>query len=90
MFEFQNKDKAFCTGLPRIIDNGISLIGENFFAMERLGFSLNDIIKKNKLKFSYQQVCALGVQLIQALENFHDIGFVHCDLKPDNILFGLP
>ena len=73
-----------------IVDNGMSVNGEEFFVMERLGVSLVDILKRNKLKFSYQQTIALGVQLIQALEKFHDLGYVHCDLKPDNILFGLP
>ena len=58
--------------------------------MERLGVSLLDVIKKNKLKFSDQQVVALGVQLINAIEKFHELGYVHCDLKPDNIMFGLP
>ena len=33
---------------------------------------------------------ALGVQLIDAIEKFHELGYVHCDLKPDNIMFGLP
>ena len=88
--KFQGKDKSFCKGLPVIIDNGMSLNGEDFFVMERLGVSLVDILKRNKLKFSYLQTCALGVQIVQALEKFHDLGYVHCDLKPDNILFGLP
>ena len=58
--------------------------------MERLGVSLVDILKRNRLKFSFDQIIPLGVQLINAIEKYHDLGYVHCDLKPDNILFGLP
>ena len=41
------------------------------------------------MKFCYQQVVGLGIKLIKIIEKFHDLGFVHCDIKPDNILFGL-
>jgi serine/threonine protein kinase len=30
----------------------------------------------------------MGLQLIDLLEKFHDQGFIHCDLKPDNIMIG--
>ena len=57
--------------------------------MERLGVSLVDVLKRNRLQFSYEQVISLGVQIISSIEQLHDLGYVHCDLKPDNILFGL-
>ena len=72
------------------MDSGVSNLQEDFFVMERLGVSLVDILKRNRLKFSYDQVIPLGVQLISTIEKYHELGYVHCDLKPDNILFGLP
>jgi len=79
-----------CKGLPVVKDHGnLPEKREKYFVMERLGVSLVDIIKKTHLRFSYQQIIALGCQLLTALENFHDLGYVHCDIKPDNILFGL-
>lgn len=56
--------------------------------MERLGISMVDVIKKNKLVFSYAQVISLSCQLITSLESLHSLGYVHCDIKPDNIMFG--
>jgi casein kinase 1/casein kinase I family protein HRR25 len=57
--------------------------------MERLGVSLVEVIKRNALKFSYVQIISFGCQMLDALESLHELGFVHCDIKPDNILFGL-
>ena len=45
----QQEDPSFCKGLPIIIDNGVSNNNEEFFVMERLGVSLVDILKRNRL-----------------------------------------
>ena len=63
----QMKDKSYCIGLPQIIDSGVSINQEEFFVMERLGVSLVDVLKRNRLKFSYDQVISLGVQLIDSI-----------------------
>lgn len=61
---------------------------DKYFVMERLGVSLNDVIRRNSFKFSLQQVVALGCQLVDAFESLHSLGYIHCDLKSDNILMG--
>jgi serine/threonine protein kinase len=30
----------------------------------------------------------MGVRLVDLLERFHDQGYIHCDIKPDNIMIG--
>jgi serine/threonine protein kinase len=30
----------------------------------------------------------MGIKLVDLLEVFHDQGFLHCDIKPDNIMIG--
>ena len=61
LYKMQMKDKTYCQGLPKIIDSGLSINQEEFFVMERLGVSLVDVLKRNRLKFSYDQVVSLGV-----------------------------
>ena len=36
-----------------------------------------------------REVCQIGVDLLTALEELHSIGYLHNDIKPDNVLFGL-
>ena len=38
--------------------------------------------------FSRQCVVSIGLQMIDLLEQFHSLGYVHSDLKPDNVLVG--
>ena len=59
---------------------------QHYIVLELLGLSIKDILKKNKRHFSIKCVMTMGLQLLDLLEKFHGEGFIHCDLKPDNIL----
>lgn len=56
--------------------------------MEHLGPDVNAISISNHKTYSIGQVVGLGLQLVDALESFHSLGFVHNDLKPPNIMVG--
>jgi serine/threonine protein kinase len=30
----------------------------------------------------------MAIQLVDLMESFHDQGYIHCDIKPDNIMIG--
>ena len=32
------------------------------------------------------RVVNIGVELLECLEKLHDAGYVHCDIKPDNVM----
>lgn len=48
-----------------------------------MGKSLWDIKKKS---LSIVCVAQIGIQLVEALKELHEAGFVHADIKPDNFL----
>ena len=59
-----------------------------FIIMERLGNDLDFYQKRHNSKFDYKTVNQIGIQIIKILEQFHSIGYVYNDLKPENICVG--
>eukprot|EP00177_Eucheuma_denticulatum_P005960 GFKZ01010866.1.p1 GENE.GFKZ01010866.1~~GFKZ01010866.1.p1 ORF type:complete len:349 (-),score=47.59 GFKZ01010866.1:311-1357(-) len=58
--------------------------------LQRLGRSLEDIrAAQPDACLPVQQVVQVGVQCLDALERLHGLGFIHCDVKPENILAGV-
>jgi len=57
--------------------------------MELLGTTLLSYFQKCGFSFSLKTVLLIADQLIEALADMHSQGFLHLDLKPDNIIFGL-
>lgn len=54
---------------------------------EVLAMNLYEFLKSNKFKsLSTGLVRRFAIQILQALKFQKDLGIVHCDLKPENVL----
>jgi len=60
----------------------------HFLVMDYMGLSFDKIFKNNNQKFSLKTVAMLAIDLLSILETFHDLSFIHRDLKPNNIVIG--
>lgn len=58
---------------------------DNYVITERFGSDMRSLITNDTI-LKTPNVLA---KLVTAVDCFHRLGFVHCDLKPHNILFGL-
>ena len=72
-------------GIPKVITFGYN--GKyNILVEELLGKSLFDI--KLTHKFTIKDICLIGIQTLKIIEYIHSQYFIHCDIKPQNILVG--
>jgi serine/threonine protein kinase len=70
-------------------DNGI-FMDHKYLLMELIGTDLDDLKKQRKNeRISIKSVLMIGLQVVDRLEALHRIGYLHRDVKPDNIAIGL-
>ena len=76
--------------IVRVYDMGLSA-GQYYYAMESLPkHSLYDEVLSHRDGIEEDRVLEIGIQLASALAYMHERGFLHRDIKPDNILFASP
>ncbi|XP_040175275.1 casein kinase 1-like protein HD16 [Anopheles arabiensis] len=74
-------------GWPRLIDAG-TYRKRDVLVLVRLGPSLQELLDLCGGRFGLKTVSQLALQLLARPETFHELGYVHCDMKPDNVLLG--
>jgi casein kinase 1 len=57
--------------------------------MDRLGMSVSDLLRIRGGKLGVSTIRNIGLQVLRKLVAMHELGIVHNDIKPDNLLFGL-
>lgn len=74
-------------GFPRFYER-IEQDNFSYIVMQRLGSSLYKLLKSNGGKFSIPTVAVIGIQICTRLEELHKLGYLHRDIKPQQILIG--
>ncbi|XP_010690200.2 casein kinase 1-like protein HD16 [Beta vulgaris subsp. vulgaris] len=89
-YEWQVYNKLVgCHGVPRVHYKGSQ--GDFYImVMDMLGPSLWDAWNKNSQSMSTEMVACIAAEAISILKSIHSRGYVHGDVKPENILLGPP
>jgi len=74
-------------GIPRVFWHGYEC-EFRVMAFELLGPNLEDLFNYCGRRFSLKTVLMLADQLISRFQYIHSKGFIHRDIKPDNLLMG--
>ena len=60
-----------------------------YIVFNRYGKDVHKYLSESSdTQLSVSTVCKIGIQLLEQLKTIHDMGYIHCDLKPDNIIVG--
>lgn len=55
--------------------------------MEKLEIPLSEVFYANHSYFQKVDILKLGIQMVKNVRELHSIGYVHLDLKLDNLMF---
>ncbi|UMM25816.1 hypothetical protein L5515_005480 [Caenorhabditis briggsae] len=80
-----SKTRHFC----ELIDSG-QTADYSWIVMTLIGPSLDSVRRMLNKQFSKPCVINMAVQILEAVEIMHEVGFIHRDLKPGNICTGNP
>ncbi|KRZ79695.1 putative serine/threonine-protein kinase [Trichinella papuae] len=66
------------------------LNGCHYLVMDLLGPNLDELLQNSAEKqFTEKNAIYLAIQMLEAVEDIHNAGYLHCDIKPSNITVGL-
>lgn len=72
---------------PAYIDSGINKKYEvNYLIMSYFGASLGEIHDYHDSNLGIEVVYNLALKMLESIKSFHNFGFVHRDIKPNNFL----
>lgn len=81
------KPRKKYSDFPKLLWHGL-FDGYHTEVLQCLGSSLLDLLLEGGRKFSLKTVLLLADQMLPTLESLHEEGYVHKDLKPDNLVMG--
>lgn len=74
-------------GFPRMRFHG-TVRCFNFIIIDLLGENLEQVLQNSNETLSEKFVLTFGIQVLTRIEQLHSLGYVHSDIKPENLMTG--
>lgn len=75
--------------VPHLLASGRHADSVNYMVMELLGDNLSVLRRRQaNHRFSLLTTMQLGIQMLRALKEVHELGYLHRDIKPGNFVMG--
>lgn len=79
-------------GFAKFYYNEVTRDPLGILILEMLGRSISDVLgeylRKNSRHFSNKRIMKIGIQAVHHIRMLHSVGYMHEDIKPNNILVG--
>lgn len=77
-----------CVHIPKIYKGGLYKNTWYYIVMECMSASLEKLFNDANHYFTKKTCMQLMIQMLTVMEQIHDAGVIHRDIKPDNFMFG--
>lgn len=74
--------------MPRVYEYVDNPGGQSFIVMELMSHNLANFKKQMGDRFTYELAINLLLQMLKAIEDLHNRGYIHRDIKPSNFVMG--
>ena len=72
--------------IASVVDRGETIDGEQYLAMEYVEAPTLEQVLEREISLSLKRTARICSQIADAIEHVHDVGYIHNDLKPSNVL----
>ena len=83
------KSLDICDGIPRVLAHSLEPNTRyQMLVFPYMGMCLKSAFSQRHNKFKSYEIKSIAIQLLTIIKGIHECGYLHCDLKPANILVG--
>lgn len=74
-------------GIPKLVEYGVANRNQDYLVMSLHGDKVDFMKEYHRTKIEHNRIMDIAQQIVRCIQKVHSVGYVHCDIKPHNILY---